>query len=395
MTLGYKNYKVTGGGYTKLYRLVMKEKIPVRNMREKKDCLYLTLSVEYCGEFERLCIENGYETEVLKQKGMINVFSFFKRRIGFVAGGIVVLGLCLYLSNIALRFDVLCDDEAICKSVMDVLADEGIKAGSYIPDINLVVVERALKQNVDGISWAGITVKGNSLIIDVVEEIEKPKIEYERLPTNLVACENGVIEKLEVFGGQVLLGVGCGVTKGDIIVSGEVVETESTWIDGKENIDVDTSYVRSKGQIYGTFERTVTFEQPFEDEKEYVTDNVIEKNFLTFFDAEIPLFLNSPKGYYSSEESENKLNFFGRELPIGIKKLCLTEYDFETTTYDEEQALELAQDKAYRYEENFLSNFEIKDRQSEEEITETGAKLTVTYTLYGVMSREVEFFVNK
>lgn len=395
MTLGYRNYKVIGDGYTKLYRLIMADKIPARNMHEKNGLLFLTLSVEYTEQFEKICSENGYETEILKQKGAVNIFRFIIGRPGLIAGFAVSLAALFYFSNIALRFDVLCSDEKVRQNVMNVLEDEGITAGSYIPSIDLVVTERALKQKVDGISWAGITVKGNSLIIDVVKNIEKPDFENERLPTNLVACENGVIEKLEVFGGQVLLGAGCGVSKGDTIVSGEVVETKSKWIDGKEDIKVRTRYVRSKGKIFGTFERTLTFEQNFKDERKVESKDVLNKKYLTFFNADIPLFFKTPKGYYSSKVNESNLNLLGFKTPLGIKNCDLTKYEFETTVYSKEQALELVRKKAFQYEKNFLGEYEIKDRQTDEEFTENGVKTTITYTLYGVMSREVEFFVNK
>ena len=76
---------------------------------------------------------------------------------------------CFYLSNVVVRFDILSDDENIRKGVMSVLKEEGVETGTYIPSIDLIVTERALKQKVEGISWAGITRKGDTLIIDVIE----------------------------------------------------------------------------------------------------------------------------------------------------------------------------------------------------------------------------------
>ena len=51
--------------------------------------------------------------------------------------------------------------------------------------------------------------------------------------------------------------------------------------------------------------------------------------------------------------------------------------------------------RAFLYEENFLSDYEIKGRQAEDNVTENGVSTTVTYTLYGELCREVEFFIKK
>lgn len=73
--------------------------------------------------------------------------------------------------------------------------------------------------------------------------------------------------------------MGSGVTKGNIVVGGEIITSKSSWIDGKENIETKTSYARSKGKILGTFERTVTFTQPFEDKAEKTTGKRDTKRF--------------------------------------------------------------------------------------------------------------------
>lgn len=73
--------------------------------------------------------------------------------------------------------------------------------------------------------------------------------------------------------------MGSGVTKGDIVVGGEIITSKSSWIDGKENVETKTSYARSKGKILGTFERTVTFTQPFEDKAEKTTGKRDTKRF--------------------------------------------------------------------------------------------------------------------
>lgn len=364
-------------------------------MQEKGGKLYLKLAVGNCIFFEKLCNENGYNMLNKENYGVLKFVKFLLHRPGLIAGTSCAVGLMIYFSNVVIKIDVLCDNKEIEKKIFDVLNAENITAGTYIPEINYVVVERELKQRIDEISWAGITRNGNNLLIDVVENEEMPKFRKQRLPSNLVSCENGVIDKIECLDGQIKLGVGCGVVKGDIIVGGEIVTNESQWIDGKENIETTIDYARCNGVIYGSFERTVTFEQPFEDRKEYETGEKDKVSYINFFSADIPLFINIPYGYYKTQTSVNNLELLGFELPISLTSCNLTEYDFTTTTYSENDAKELCRSKAFKYEQNFLADYDIKNRTISFEVTDTGVKETVSYSLYGVISKEVEFFINK
>lgn len=395
MLLGYREYEITGDGYQKLYRLIVSNKIPVRNMHEEKDILYLRLSAEYCKKFEKICSENGYNAQRKKAKGLVRFPKFARSRPGLIIGFVVVCAAMIYFSNIAVSIKVLNDNDVIKEKVITVLKDNGISAGTYIPGINYSVVERELRQSIDEISWAGITRKGSVLMVDVVENIDKPKSRKERLPSSLIASEDAVIDKLEVLDGQVKLGVGCGVCKGDTIVSGEVVTSKSSWVDGKEKIDTKTTYTRSIGKVYGTFERTVTFEQPMEDRQETLTGKTENLRTVNFFSAKIPLFFSAPKGYYKSQSSTVPINLLGIELPISVTNSRLEEYDFKATKFMEDECKEILEKKVYKYEQNFLKDYEIKDRQTEIQTEKNTVRETVTYKLYGVISKEVEFFINK
>lgn len=392
---GYKEYEITGFGYQKLYRLLMEEHIPAKDMQEKNDRLYLRLSEEYCKKFEKLCENNKYEFCQINEKGLVRTAKILRRRLGLIIGFVVVLGLTVYFSNVAVDIRVLSDDKELTKEIKQVLKEEGVQAGSYIPNINYVVAERALRQKVDKVSWAGISRKGSVLFVDIMENKDIPETTQKRLPSNLTACEDAVIDKLEILDGQVVLGVGCGVTKGDVIVSGKIITSKSDWKDGEENVDTKIDYTRCIGKVYGTFERTVTFTQGFDDREQTLTGKEKDISYLNLFSADIPLFTELPAGYYKTETKTSALKLFGIETPIKITQCKLKEYDFKIKKLNEEQAKKILETKTYKYEQNFLKDYEIKDRNSEIISDENGVTQKVTYTLYGVISKETEFFINK
>lgn len=388
------DYEVRGN-LVRLYKAVIKYRIPARGMLEKNGILTMRLSHEYCFRFECVCGEIGCEFVRTGEHGLLKFCRMAAKRPGIIAGVAVSAALAVYFSNVVVRFEVLTEDEAVKSKIMTVLSDEGITAGTYIPDINYTVAERALKKQVEEICWAGISRDGNTLIIDVIDNIPAPKGFKTRLPCNLIACEDGVIEKLDILDGQVRLCVGSGVTKGDIIVSGEVVTVTSDWTSGKEIVTTDIDYTRSIGKVYGTFERVMVFEQPFEQRTEVSTGREETVRYFDFFNAEVPLFSKMPDGYFKNSDKVYSPKIFGMTVPIALRERKLSEYDFKTKILSEDEAKALAGEQAYRYEQNFLKDYEIKDRQCKTEVTDSGVKQTVTYTLYGVMSKESEFFIPK
>lgn len=87
----------------------------------------------------------GLNTPPKTSRKLCSCKTFFGRG-GLVIGTAAVMLSCFYLSNVVVRFDILSDDENIRKGVMSVLKEEGVETGTYIPSIDLIVTERALKQ---------------------------------------------------------------------------------------------------------------------------------------------------------------------------------------------------------------------------------------------------------
>ncbi len=395
MSLGTISYEIIGDSYEKLYKYIMEQNIPCKNVTEIKGVLYLETSVWCKSVLEEEFNKLSFEYKITKKKGLFFILKKIISRKGLVLGGITALIISFIASNLMLNLEILCEDEEIRKDITAVLHENGIATGSFMPSINCAVIERELKQKVNGISWAGITCDGSTLIIDVVENVDKPESRKIRLPCNLVAKYDAVVDKIEVYDGQLVTTVGSGVSKGDILVSGTVITEKISYENGKEIKEVSQKYARSLGKIYGTFTLKQTFSQPFEAVEQVIDDKAVNKSYLKIFDADIPLFISKEEGTYSETSSTNMFSIFGFELPVGITHTELYKISSKEVTYTEEQAFELAYEQAERYENNFLEEYEIKDVSYSENITENGVEVTVEYTLYGDICQEVEFFINK
>lgn len=395
MIFGYANFSIIGDNYTKFYNQIMEQRLPCVNLKEIKGVLTFKISVEYVERVKLLCDDLNLDYEIKNKKGFLIYISRFKKHIGIVTGVALIIISCFVLSNFVLKIKILSDNSVIKNDILSVLKENNAGTGSYIPNLNCVNLERELKQKVEGISWAGISISGSTLTIDIVENIPKPKMQSNRLPSNLVAKRDAVIDKAEVFDGELKTTVGSAVLKGETLVSGVVVNEKVRYKDGKEVKETHTKYVRSLANIYGTFEETITVFQPYKETRKVISDKTINKKYFKLFDTDIPMFLSFPKGEFISETEYKNFSIFGFDFPIGIKKVSLNEFNYEDIVLTENEATKEAEKKLKNYKNNFFSDYEIKNEDVQKEITDDGITLTATYMLYGDIGEENEFFIKK
>lgn len=394
MLLGGFRYRVAGNS-TRFFKVIAQRDIPAESIREDGEDITLSVSAEYTRKFLKACKDSECTAEKLDTFGLIRYAGILLHRPGLIAGFILAVVLMVYFSDVVITLKVDTEDESLRTQVIEVLKDEGIYPGAYIPDIDLVIAERSLKRKIDDISWAGITRTGCGLSVDIIENIRPVKGIASGMPCHLIACENGVIEEVEILDGELKKCIGSGVTKGDLIVSGDYITEEDQWHDGETVHVAHHNYVRSTGTVKGTFERTLTFEQPFETVVKASVPHEERLYFIDYFDIHIPLFHSAPEGFFTSRDTVHTPELFGLELPFSLCRSELTEYDRVPVTLTEDEAFSEAEKKAEKYEENFLKEYELKDRSETRSVSDKGVSIKVRYTLYGSMVRESEFFMPK
>ncbi|MBQ8108128.1 MAG: sporulation protein YqfD, partial [Ruminococcus sp.] len=372
--------------------MIKKQGIAVRDMQASTDRVRLRVSARHKKRFEASCTREGFEFTITERSAALRVVDFIKKRPGLIAGAVISVLLWSYYSDVVLSIEVQTDNEQLRRNVMDSLKAQGVVPGTYIPDIDFPVVERQVRRQAEGISWAGISRQGSVISVDIMEEITAPKGLGQGMPCDLVSAEDGVIEKLEILDGQVIKGVGCGVVKGDTIVSGTIVTKKSRWENGKEEVTATTRYTRSVGKVYGRFRRVMEFYEPFEQTQKVFTGEEEDMGWIEFFSAQIPVFGQVPEGSFTAEESLSSPTVMGLTMPFGIRRLHLEGYEHHKVTITEDQAKEKAELAAYRYEQNFLGEYDLIDRRAQMSAEDKGVRLRVVYELYGVMSCEREFF---
>ncbi|MBR6045203.1 MAG: sporulation protein YqfD [Ruminococcus sp.] len=395
MFFGSVTFEADGSSADRIYRFISSNRLPAKDIHEAAGKVYLTVPAGLRKTFNAMFDIEHISYSVTGERGISKLVKRLLAKKGLLIGTLLSFLAALYFSGTVLCIEIQTDDPEVRKQVTAMLYEHGVRAGARVSSLDLTKTERAVRDRLDKVSWIGITVEGCKVIADVMLSTEKPEFAQKRLPTNQIACENGVVEKIELTDGQLVTTVGSGVRKGDILVSGKIVNERVYYKNGEERHDIYTRYARSIAAVYGTFERTERFFQPYHTEKRIDSDDSSTRYMLRLFDAELPLFFSSDPQTCIEVSSESRLSFMGLELPIAFVRTELTGYSFAEVPISEREARLLAAQKAELYERNFLSEYELKDRKTEYEVTDEGVTMTVNYTLYGKLSEEVEFFIDK
>lgn len=394
------DYRISGAVPQRLFSELKDESINARGIFTQGENICLSAAFFQKRQLERALERNGWGFEITSRGIGIRLTEALLRRSGLVVGAAICAAFIIGAKNYALSIEVLTDNEDIRAEVLRLLDENGAYIGAYIPELECIELERILKQQAEGISWAGISITDSTLIVDVIENIDKPQKHYERMPSNLVASHSGVIEEVALKNGRLVKTVGSGVLKGEVIVSGSI-PIERTVVREDESggkilvKEESEKYVRSIGEIYGTYTDVQTFEQKYSETSLVHSGERASLKRLRIFGAEIPLYLKKPDSLCISEESYTPFTVLGEDTPIGIAVTDYEKCSFSTVIYTEEQAAERVRELKEKYERNFLSDCEIRGCSEQLSFKEDRAVLTVSYELYGCMSEEKQFFIKK
>lgn len=212
-----------------------------------------------------------YNTNIYSGVGLIKVKEFINKYLIFIITNIIGIILLLCLNCLIFKVDIKSNNETIINLLKEELKNNGLS------EMHLkkrhketeLIVNKILDKNKDKIEWLEIKYDGLIMIVNVVENIQKSnKDSY--LNCNIVASKDAKISSLNIYRGTALKEINDYVTKGDIILSGNITHNEET----KNTVCAD-------GQIYGEVWYRVKVEVPLiETIKEYTGKNRYNFNII-------------------------------------------------------------------------------------------------------------------
>lgn len=331
----------------KILNICLHYRFVYRNMKRSKDFFTLECSMYTANMLCSVCEKYGIAIKVIEKYGLPDVFIRYRKRIGILAGFIISAVLIIWSEQFVWDIRVKgCEniDEIIVKKE---LSDQNFRLGTYIPGIDIDMIENRVLIYSQDIAWISINMKGSVAYVEIREKTAEPEKKSDR-PANLIALWDGMIETIEATEGNIMVRVGQHVRKGELLVSG--VYDSNVW---------GYRYTRAAGNVYARTVREIHVEIPLYYEERRYSGEEYSEITLFFFSKPIKLYRNTGflVGTYDTIcKEENICLFDGTRIPLTVITTINRWYTCETLKRDTNTAMELAYDKLDVELAKFLSD---------------------------------------
>jgi len=308
---GRTGYRAKNAGASLVNRM-LSLKLPVFGIRaEGCDLLFDSLSISRKRVLKALA---GQSIEY-KGYGLPALLRRYRKRWGLQLGALC-FALILWLSTrFVWQINVIGNESLDDQTIISDLDSLGFRVGSYIPDINVRLLCNEYLLRYDKVAWMSINIVGNCADIRIKESKDPDGTKSAgdsaagNSPGDIIAALDGYIERIEVRNGQVMIGTGHTVRRGEVIVSGAV--------------EMATGYkglVRADADIYARTVRNYRIEIPRSTSTLSAETIDAKDRSLIFFSNRLPLF--SVGDGYEDCESFCDTRYLtlpgGISLPFGI-----------------------------------------------------------------------------
>ena len=365
---GYVRFTITGLYPERLLNLLSVNSVSVWNVLRIENNVEANVIIRDYKRMHQLCRQSGCRVRCKERYGAPFFFAKYRKRLGAVVGALLFVVLLWFLSgriwNIQIKGNETIEDAVVLNACREL----GIYEGALRSSIDPKAARISLAIKLPDIAWASVNIEGSVLTVEI-SEAQKVDSEDEE-PCNLKASVDGVIKAIEVTDGKVVVGLGDGVVKGDLLVSGIM-----------EYTDGSSSFVSSKGEIIAETIREAEYFASYKQTKEIVSKKPIIKRVLHIFSLKIPLYIGSVQGDSDKVIKEKKIKNGNSYAPVYITEGKFYKKKKIAYILGEESALKFAKEKLDKQiEAEFNENdIEIVDYSEAIEVQDDGVLVKRSY----------------
>lgn len=272
----FNNYylvRIKGPDIKSFIRNLHKKRINLNELKIYEKEFYTKLNQK---DFDKLIkIKTSYKIEVIKKYGIVHYKEVLKNNIIFLLSVFISAIVLIILENMIFDVEIVTSDSKIRKILHEELEKNSIKKYNLVKSYSKIqeIKNNIIENNKNDIEYIEIEKTGTKYIVRVEKRIIN-NIKKENDIRHVVAAKNGIIKKIEASKGEILTKVNDYVSKGDILVSGEIHKGE----DVLDNISAD-------GKIFAEVWYKVKVTIPikyYEEKKTGKSENIISFNILNY-----------------------------------------------------------------------------------------------------------------
>ncbi len=307
---GYVVFYGEGGFPERFINLCSGNKIDIRNVKMQKDTITAECGVRSYVKIRKVAKKSGMKVRIISKHGLPFFIHRNRKRTGIIAGLLFMVIMTNFLSGRIWVISVSGNENLPSEKIINSFGELGVKTGVKKDSLNVKEIASEALTKVEGIMWNAVNIDGCRVTIEIKEQVKK-EIEQEdnEKPYNIAASDSGQIIKIENFIGTPVVTQGSAVEKGDIIVSGAVI-----------NKDESVSFYKADANVFARTKNVVSANMSSVQDMRVYGD-VRTKKFMTFFSVTFPVnYIMTPKGEYNFSRTEDFLSSDGEKLPVGITK---------------------------------------------------------------------------
>ncbi len=381
---GYYELASDGRASNETINIILKNKLDYWKLKKREDG-----GIEFSmlkSEYKKFTALNG-KAEIKKERGLPEILKRYRKRIG-IPIGLIICAILLKLSTLYIwEVEVTGNSHVSDAEIIEGLEKLGCSVGTYIPSVDFYGICHEYILENEAISWVSVNMVGTTAQVEVIERYSKKPAEGEGgngTPTNIIAARDGIIERVETYGGMTSCKAGEAVKKGQLLVSGVLDighEDEGKFI-----------LVRSRGSIYAETERTLEVSVPLNSTKKVYSGRENVYKYIKFFGKMIKVKENSSilEGNCDIIEKKRRIILFegskffdGVALPLTVINGYREIYAEKEITLTQDEALAAARLLMTELFVKELGDAEILQRRASENmrIGENGEELVLTWDI--------------
>lgn len=345
----------------RILNLAVANRIFLWNSKLTKEGIESCISIKDFKKLRHIVRGSGIKFKIIKKQGFPFKTAKNRKRLGLVLGAVLFVAFLGFMSRHIWIIDVTGNKRVSDTEIISALKEIGIQEGIKTSKINAKTEREKLLLKIDSLAWASLNIEGCKLTVNVSEiKNEKPN---DSNSNNLIASQDGIIEKIDVTSGNCIVKKGDTVKKGDLLVSG-IIEMQS-----------GTRFVRSAGKVIASTERSVTVSGKYKQKIKSENGKTKKKCVLEFFALKIPLYLGSESEDYISYSKTKELSLFGQKIPVSLHKKEFRFTEEYTVTYNRQKL----EEKLHEEIDRKLKKQGVKEYTvSEKKVAQTSDGITLT-----------------
>ena len=226
---GYLLISLQGPGVARLLNLTVKNQIFFWDLNYKANTVTVKIRPRDFKRLRPLLKKTGCRVKILQKKGGLFVLLQGWRRKGLLTGIILFCLLPYLMSQFVWQINIQGNAEVSVGEISAVLENSGVRKGILKNKIDLSGLERKLLLELEELQWAGISLDGVCLDIQVVERQGEPP--SSEMVTSLIAAKDGLVVDVLVLAGEACVQIGDTVQKGQELISGKITPRQEEYND--------------------------------------------------------------------------------------------------------------------------------------------------------------------